>query len=216
MSIFDQAPALSVAPFYFKEIGDQVEGTYIGKREKDADGNYERDNFNNEIITYELQVPDGIKNVSFTLSKKINEDMKHVKFGQIIGFKYVSKDKFMKNGKETEFKNIKVFADPKIVDKEWVAMHADGTSDSGAGAVAHGQSQADKDFDSFGAEPTNDEPFVSESSSPEAKLKAISELAKTKLGVIDPSAVKDAVMTATSLAFLPVNYMKIIEILTSK
>ncbi len=34
MNIFEEGKSLSVAPFYFKEIGDEVQGTYIGKREK--------------------------------------------------------------------------------------------------------------------------------------------------------------------------------------
>ncbi len=52
--------------------------------------------------------------------------------------------------------------------------------------------------------------------SPEAKLRSISDLAKTKLGIIDPESIKEKVMEATGLAFLEVNYDKIIESLTNK
>lgn len=218
MNIFEQGKALSVAPFYFKEVGDEIQGTYIGKRGMDENGHYERDNFNNEIITYELQVPDGIAEVAFTITKKINDDMNHVKFGQIIGFKHTGmqsyKDK--RTGKISEFKNIKVFADPKIVDAEWLAMN------EGVGEIVKPSKEGIETIDmdkknqaNFNAMTAN-EPFVSESSSPEAKLKAITDLAKDKLGVIDPNILKDKVMEFTGLAFLEINYMAIIKSLESK
>lgn len=220
MNIFEQAKPLSIAPFYFKEVGDEVQGTYIGMRGRGTDGNYERDNYNNEIITYELQVSDGIRNVSFGITKKIHDDMKHVKFGQIIGFKYMNRGTFMKNGKETEFKNIKVFADEKIVDTEWLKMHSGGaTNDSGAGILPVDPA-VKIDFGVFNGPVETivmaDEPFASESSSPEQKLKAISDLAKSKLGIIDPSVLKEKVMEATGMAFLPVNYDAIIANLSNK
>lgn len=146
MNIFEQGKALSTSNFYFKNVGDQVQGTYVGKRTG------ERDNFDNEGTYYELQVPDGIVNVFFTASKKINQDMDHVKFGQVIGFKYVSRDKFLKNGREVEFKNIKVFADPKMVDQGWLDMHDGGkVNDSGIGKiVTEDKPKGDAGFGVFG------------------------------------------------------------------
>lgn len=216
--IFAQGKTFGASNFYFKEVGDQVQGTYIGKRTG------EKDNFGNDVITYELKVPDGVANVSFTTTKKINEDMNHVRFGQIIGFKFVSRDKFMKNGKETEFKNIKIFADAKIVDQDWLNQHEGGkTNDSGSGKVVIPQAQA-----GFGAfdDPYETDPLtgqklekpievmeMGDETSPEGQLKQIADLARTKLGVVDPTTLKEKVMEATELAFIPTNYEKIIEAL---
>lgn len=198
--IFSQGKQISVAPFYFKEVGDQVQGTYIGKRTD------EKDSFNNDVIVYELLTSDGIKNIAFTLTKKIHEDMNHVKFGQIIGFKYISKDKFMKNGKETEFKNIKVFADAKIVDKEWLDSHKGGkVNDSGAGLINTDNSD---NLDNFMKDLE-----TPEGSKTDHQLKKITELANQKLHITNPLEVKDAVMEKTGLAFIESNYTKIIELL---
>ncbi len=201
-NIFEQGKAVSVEPFYFKEVGDSIQGTYVGKRTG------EKDNFGNEVIVYELKTESGtIKNVSFTVSKKINDDMNYVRFGQIVGFKFLSRDKFMKNGRETEFKNIKVFADPKIVDQDWLNTHEGGSkNDSGVGMI---ETEKMIDLDGFAAELSNGVDITS----PDFQLKKIADLAKTKLGVSDPLVVKDKVMETTGLAFIPANYSRIIELL---
>lgn len=199
-NIFEQGKQISVLPFYFKDPGDEIQGTYIGKREN------EKDNFNNDVIVYEIQAADGIKNVSFTLSKKIHEDMNHIRFGQIIGFRYIDKQKFNKNGKETEYKNIKVFADPKIVDQEWLDAHQGGkVNDSGVGLV---NTNNDNNLDAFMKDLD-----VVDTDSADYKLKKIADLAKNKFGVTDPTQVKERVMEVTGLAFLEVNYDKMIELL---
>jgi len=219
MNIFEQGKAMSITNFFFIKVGDEVQGTYIGKREKDENGNYERDpKYGNEIITYEFQTPSGIVNVPFSYKTKlgkvmrIHEEMAHVNFGQIIGIKFVEKGA---NG-VGDFKNIKVFADKKYIDEGWVKAHANGSNDSGLGANAQPNQPStptDDGFGAFGEKKTEPEPFISEGSSVEAKLKAISELAKTKLGVIDPARIKDVVMEKTELAFIQSNYVKIIQIL---
>lgn len=214
MNIFEQGKTLTIEPFYFKNIGDEIQGTYVGKRDADDHGVFEKDSYGHDLITYELQVQGGIKNVAFTATKKIHNDMTHVKFGQVIGFRYVKDGTFMLNGKPTSFKDVKVFADEKIVDTAWLKAHADGSNDSGLGINSQPVSK-DDGYGAFGEKPVEEEAFLSEGSSVEAKLKAISELAKTKLGVIDPAKVKDAVMTATEMAFIPVNYFKIVQALTN-
>lgn len=209
MNIFDEVKPLSIANFYFKEEGDQVQGTYIGKRVG------EKDNYGNEVTVYEIQTEDGIKNVPFTSTKKINEDMNHVHFGQIIGFKHEGMKTFTKNGKPTQFKDIRIFADPKIVDKAWMTIHADGSNDSGAGAVKEeGKKESLDELVDF-MKDAGPSPYDKPSVTPESQLKTIAELAKTKLGVNDPLSIKEKVMESTALAFLPINYAKIIESLTN-
>ena len=202
VDIFEQGKVLSIQPFYLKELGDKVQGTYIGVKKNVCIS----EKYGQMGNVYQLSTDEGIKEVSFGLTKKINDDMKYVKLGQIIGFQHFGK-KQMKDGRE--FNDIKIIADPKIVDADWLAQN-EGKSETETvvSSAPHGMIDLDAEF------PT-EEAFVSESSSPEAKIKAISDLAKEKLGVIDPLKVKDIVMEKTGLAFLPMNYMAIINALTN-
>ncbi len=211
VNIFKEGKVMDVSPFYFKNIGDEVQGTYVGKRQG-------IDNYKNQVMIYELKNDSGISVVSFPIGKKINKDMEAVKFGQIIGFKYVSREKFIKNNKESEYKNMKVFADPNIVDQEWLNEHADGSNDSGisegeesSSDSAEGTSAGFGDFDS----PVPSETPAKSNLSNEEMLVKIAELAKTKLGAVESSQIKDKVMEATGLAFLPTNYGKILDVLNT-
>ena len=116
VDIFEQGKVLNIEPVYLKELGDKVQGTYIGVK-KNVCISEKYGQFGN---TYQLETPEGIKEISFGTTKKINEDMKFVKFGQIIGFQHFGK-KTMKDGRE--FNDIKIIADPKIVDTEWLKQY---------------------------------------------------------------------------------------------
>ena len=225
MNIFEQGKTVSVSWFYFKNIGDQIQGTYVGK----VLGL--KDSFNNDQIIYELSTKNGIVKVGFRTTQKINKTMDYVNFGQIVGFKYVSKEKFMNKvlKKEQEYKNIQVFADPKIVDQEWIDSQkmnkveiATKTADSPVSE--DGQEIVADEVPGFGdfdnPIPEADAPVVEvkkpvakKTTTVEEKLVEIAELAKTKLSIVDPAKVKDAVMEATGLAFIASNYTKIIAAL---
>ena len=224
IDIFEQGKVLSIKPFYMKDpsepetemAGSKIQGTYIGVERDVEIGSIQYPQIGNK---YHLLTPDGIRWVGFSSGKRINEDMKMVKFGQIIGFKHFGKGK-MKNGKS--FNDIKIIADPKIIDNEWLAANKDSLGANGVvestesdPEIAASRVQAEKDFNAFSGAVDNDEAFVSESSSPESKLKEIADLAKAKLGVIDPMTVKESVMKTTGLAFIESNYMSIINMLRS-
>jgi len=221
-NIFTAAKPVNVEWFYFKEVGDQVQGTYVKK----VVGL--KDSFENDQIVYELSTPTGIKRIGFRVPQKINRDMDYVNLGQIVGFKFVSTVKWMnpKLHKEQDVKNIQVFADPKIVDQEWldtrknievVTHETVATPDlvEGEGSVI----EADEvpgfgDFENPIPEVKEEvkEPAktVKKVKTKEEQLVEIAELAKVKLGIVDPSKVKDAVMEETGLAFISSNYAKII------
>ena len=65
----------------FKNAGDSIQGTYVGKITGTIDG------FGNEQIVYQLLKDEEVYNVSFGLNKRsINDEMSKVVFGQIVGF----------------------------------------------------------------------------------------------------------------------------------
>lgn len=238
--IFNEGKAISVEWFYFKNPGDSIQGTYVNKILG------LKDSFQNEQIVYELQTSRGLKRVGFRTTQRINKNMEYVKYGQIIGFKHMGMTKFHNRvlNKDQECKDIQVFADPKIVDKEWLEAHngeptvptrvtevdnpvetgpvsqditpdaVPGWDDSSEGGEDSGFGDFDKPVPSADAPAPVVTPAPAKTLPAAALLLQIAELAKAKLGVMDPSKVKEAVMNATGLAFVPSNYQKIIDTLT--
>ena len=214
INIFESAKE-KVMPSWakFTNAGDSAQGTYIGKIVGQIDG------YGNEQIIYQLlQDDDTVVNVGFGLNKKVmNNDMATVRFGQIIGFKYKGKiavkDKF---GKTVEVKDFSLFQDPKITNKVWLEENKDNMPQvAQAVAPSAGDTAANKQFESMTAPEANDVPFTSAGSSTNAdKLETINKLAVEKLGAT-PADVKDKVMESLGVAFIPVNYDKIVEVLTA-
>lgn len=193
----------------FVNAGDKVQGTYIGKITGQIDG------YGNEQIIYQLLQDDGsVMNVGFGLNKKfLNRDMETVRFGQIIGFVYKGtieiKDKF---GKVTKVKDYGIHQDSKIVNDAWLKENEGNMPVATKVEPSPERADTFKDFD---LNKTEDVPFSSTGSlTNEDKLAVIEKLAKDKLGATDVSTVKEMVMEATSVAFIPLNFDKIIEALT--
>lgn len=219
INIFEKGKNMTVSWFYFKEIGDQVQGTYIGKKTG------VKDIFGNDQIVYILDTPEGIKNVGFKVGQRINKDMELIRLGQIIGFHYQNRAKFFNKilKKEQECKNMVLWADSKIVDQVWIDSHPDGVSDVAEMEVTSPSAESDEaedggpkgfgDFDTPAKAPVAEVKSKLSNVAPEELLKAIVEQAKTSLGVSDAAQVKDKVMEVTGLAFLPQNFEKILEML---
>lgn len=121
IDIFKQTTPQTGEFFKFAEKGDGVQGTYIDRREA-------KDGFGNDQIIYVLKDKDGkIWNAAFRKSSVVvHEQMKSVKPGQIVGFKFDDWGT-VKRGVNagTKFRIVNVYADPKHVDKEWVSTHGD-------------------------------------------------------------------------------------------
>ena len=221
-NIFDVTKEKTVPAWAkFKVAGDAVQGTYVGKIVGLIDG------YGNEQIVYQLLQENGeVINVGFGLNKKmLNADMQQVKFGQIIGFKFKGmkeiKDKF---GKTTNVKDFAFHQDPKIVNAEWLKANEGhmpvvikATNDTSARSTVPGAAPSDE-LETFvkDAAEVEDVPFSSPGSlTNEDALAAITKIAKEKMGVSDPIEVKEKVMTATGIAFIPINFPKILEALTA-
>jgi hypothetical protein len=216
IDIFSSGKSSEVEWASFKEIGDSYQGTYIGK--------YKAINkYNQSQTIYELLDAAGkIIKVGVLDTKKIFHNvMDHVFLGQIVGFKY-TENKPSKNGTGNDTKIIAIWQDPKIVNQEWIDRQKELSQINKAeliGATSMEETEGDEDptgdgWGAFGTPTKADEqpveaPTVNEL---DAKLKLISELAQSKIGVSgDANVIKDKVMEVTGLAFLPVNYDKIIS-----
>lgn len=110
LNIFDEVKQGQF--FKFEKVGDAVQGTYIGKSR--AMGKF------GEQVLYILQDKEGnVWNVPFGLTKTIVHDkMDGVKFGQIIGFKF---DESRPNDKGNDAKIIRVYENPKFIDRAWLS-----------------------------------------------------------------------------------------------
>lgn len=201
----------------FLNDGDSYQGTYIGKITGQRDG------YGNEQIIYQLlQDDDSVINVGFGLNKKvIHKDLEEVKFGQILGIRYKGtvtiKDRH--TGKPLEVKDFALHYDPKIVNAKWLEENKDNMPEvtvaaPSAPTVESGNFEKLDGPDTIVK--TDDIPFSSEKSLTNAdKLKAIEQLATEKLGEFKGTT-KEKVMEATGIAFIPLNYDKILEALAAK
>lgn len=232
IDIFKQGNEIGYEWASLKNIGDSVQGTLIGRHSG-------QNQFKQEQWIYELLDSNNkILWVGINKSKKRTlEQLAYVKVGQIVGFKYVENNTFKtRAGTSVTEKVIKIFADEKIVNSKWLAEHPNARldrdsspisdvpegNDMGEGPVGDvpggwaptEDAAADKAFAGFGVPEASPIP----QSAPvvisnEEKLKRINDLARIKLNVVDESQVKDKVMDATGIAFIPVNYDKIISAL---
>lgn len=198
----------------FEKAGDVIQGTYVGKITGTIDG------FGNAQIIYQLLKSGEVFNVAFGENKKvIHQDMTKTKFGQIVGFKFKGKLQVKnKAGKMVEVKDFGLYADPKIVDTEWLKENADNmpTATHVNTEFAQEKSAANQEFSNFGVSesspvPSNDVPA---SITSEDKLAIITKLAHDKLGASELE-VKDKVMENLQIAFIPRNYDQIIASLNT-
>jgi hypothetical protein len=210
VNIFEEASE-KVMPAWakFTNPGDSIQGTYVGCIKNVKDG------YGNDQIVYQLMGDDGkITNVGFGLNKKfIVREMEIVKFGQIVGFKFKAWVRVKnKMGKETDVKDYTINHDPKIVNEVWLKEN-EGNMPTVTDSKSN-EDTAEREFNNFGKK--EDVPFSSEGSlTNEDKLILINKLAVEKLGVNDQTLVKDVVMEKTGIAFVPVNFQKIIDSLSA-
>jgi len=119
IDIFASTKPQSGEFFKFKNVGDGVQGTYIDMRNG-------KDSFGNEQAIYVLQDASGkIWNLGFRQTNAvIHERMNGIQFGQIVGFRLdeLRDSKRLKNqdGSPTKVKIIRIYADSKLVDQDWL------------------------------------------------------------------------------------------------
>lgn len=195
IDIFSSAKPQGGEFFKFQNVGDSIQGTYIDVR-------VGTDSFGNQQTIYVLQDSTGkVWNLGFRQSSMIiHERMAGIHFGQIVGFRFDEHRESKKNP-GTKAKIIRIYADSKMLDHEWLKAQRELEATFGASqgnAVANpvqpiGQPQKKEDVFGFdGEEDTenSDVPFNSPAtggSSPVEDAKprneavdAIRNLAKTK------------------------------------
>lgn len=169
IDIFSIAKPQSGEFVKFINIGDSIQGTYIDKRQA-------IDSFNNEQTIYVLEDKDGkCWNVAFRLTTTIiHERMDGISYGQIVGFKF-DEHRESKRNPGTKVKIIRIYADPKLVNREWIDAQKALGNNSFIAPKEPKVAPEQSNFDKFG----EGEPFPSEPKSNEA-IEAIRALAKTK------------------------------------
>lgn len=210
VDIFKEGTKSEMSWFTAKNIGDKVQGTYIDRLEGE-------DQWNNPQFMYVLKTEDGsLVQVAVKKTKTpLLKQMEGVKFGQIIGFVY-SKDLAPKPGKGTNpIKIIDLIQNPSIVDEQWLAAQKKLAGISMPLSSTTTEPVAEKVVEPI---PNTiegvwgkDEVEAVKVMTDADKINIIADIAKTKLGVTDAAQVKDKVMEATMLAFIPANLDKIIE-----
>jgi len=136
IDIFSSAAPQSGEWFKFANVGDSIQGTYIDVREG-------TDSFGNQQTIYVLQDANGkVWNLGFRQTAMvIHERMKGIRLGQIVGFRF-DEHRESKRNPGTKVKIIRIYADPKLVDNEWLAARKE--------IEAHfGVSAAPKTLDEF-------------------------------------------------------------------
>lgn len=114
IDIFKSAKPQSGEFFKFKNVGDSLQGTYIDVRNG-------TDSFGNQQTIYVVQDTSGkVWNLGFrSTALVIHERMNGVRFGQIVGFRF-DEERDSKRNPGTKVKIIRIYADPKLVDQEWL------------------------------------------------------------------------------------------------
>jgi len=116
VDIFAETTPESGEFFKFEKIGDKIQGTYISMSQS-------IDTFQNNQNVYLIKDSAGkIWNVAFRESNVIvNERMKAISLGQIVGFSF-DEERPGKMGNKAKI--IRIYADPKYIDDEWIKQQA--------------------------------------------------------------------------------------------
>jgi len=203
MSIFSEENKVTGSVMKFKNVKDKIEGTLLSIRDtvSTLSGNpqqvYEIKASGKEVITEGKSVPVKEGDVWVIYSTKfIENQMRHINVGQIIGLIFEKEEKPKQNG-HNPMKCITVFANSNIVDEKFLASRD-------ASETANEQvSEA----------PSNDENFAAElDTSASSMVKdEVYALAKEKLGATDDEDdIKLKVMEATKKAFIDQNLEEIL------
>lgn len=202
---YDDLPEVEGEIINWDEVGQVVCGTYVGKS-KPINTKFGINHL------YEIKNDEG-EIVKFWGRKIIDDKMKFFKFGTKVKVHFVaSRPSKMGN----DWKEIKVYGNPKIVDEEWLKEQSEMSEATDESPV---EEQADGPVDEPVNEPQSepeeekkpdDSPFHTKTEK-EEMLTAIIKLAETKLGTKTAEEAKEKVMNSSGLAFIDCNLLKLIE-----
>lgn len=114
INIFEDAKPQGGEFFKFKKVGDSIQGTYI-------DAHDAVDSYGNEQTIYVLlDTNNKVWNLGFRKTATvIHERMKGIRLGQIVGFRF-DEERDSKRNPGTKAHIIRIYADPKLIDTEWL------------------------------------------------------------------------------------------------
>lgn len=216
-SIFDESNKVEGNWMKFRKIGDYIEGTLVGRREVPS-----QFSSGNQII-YELKVTDVVRDGQgedvetgdlWNVGGKfgIDQQMKTVRVGQVIGMKFESTKKNPRPG-FNDTKIIQIYANKDIVDEQWLQEQevAEAAEEEGTAAeqLDAKMEEKEKEFLKDMVKP------IDEMNEAEMKEEIIA-LAKEKLGAKSDDEVSTKAMEATELAFIDKNFPDILVALRQK
>jgi hypothetical protein len=223
--LFTEENAVNRGSFFkFADIGSRLYGTLTGIRRG-------QDGYGNEQTIYEVLTQEGEYKLFGNKKPIIDDYMKHVRLGQIVGFELVERRQIP--GRKNPANIIQPYASPKLVNEEWVKenQHLIQSSLRTPNLEEAVESDSDLPFDDepLGDGPVEPQPEVKKprvntrpvgsakiaSPAPATmtradKVKEIGELAQKKLGATDTSDIKNKVMEATEIAFVEKNLDEIL------
>jgi len=195
-TIFSDENKITSSWIKFKEVGDRFEGTLVGKRTitNKIDGSPQ--------IIYEL-IDSEKKTWLYGSKKAVDAQLRFVKLGQIIGLEFVEKRASSEIGRSPTH-IIQVFANPKIVNSEWLEEKE--MLDKLGGEIVEETSEKLPDFSAD----NSNEPFTSVNPKTTV-LSEIKKIAKEKFGPSTDDELYNLIMDKTKIAFNESNYSQILE-----
>jgi hypothetical protein len=196
--------------FKFVEIGDRLFGTLTGIRRG-------QDGFGNEQTIYEILTPEGDYKLLGNKKPILDDYMKHVKLGQIVGFELTERRKTSAGKNPANI--ITPYADGSF-NEDWLKENSHLLRSNNLVDEVEEASTGDTEAP-FESTPLPKASVKLEGSahlaspapaimSKEEKIKEIGELAQKKLGATDVNDIKDKVTEATEIAFVEKNLDKIL------
>lgn len=197
VNIFEQGVEMKAGWAKFVNIGDKVQGTYVGKKKAVS-------KFGPQIV-YELM--DELGNITLVGIREGDEAfhnfMKLVRLGQIIGIEYKEN---VDTKKGNPYHKLVIIHNPKIVNEEWLNAQKN-VQEQPLETISAQEEENDPNDPIFGDAAQEKTPFDDDAD----KIKKIGELAGKKFGTTDANDIRNKVMESTGLAFISANLDAIIE-----
>ena len=196
-----------------KVIGDQIEGTLVGKRtapdryKPGTDQTVYDIKVNAEPIISVGETIEGREGNIFAVFGKpgIDAQMRYIRLGQIIGFKFTEKVP-SKDTAMNDTHKIQVYADKDVVDTEWLTSQEEVVVGDASGGATETPAEVAQATPAPAAPAA---PAAAPAQTTDQILAEIAKLSEEKFGTKTPEEMKEKVMEVTQLAFIEGNLGKI-------
>lgn len=207
---FNEDDKVADAFIKWEKVGNKVQGTLIGKRQKPNDLKPGEMQWIYELLTED-------DNIVLVGGKPgIDMQMKHIKLGQIVELRYVEEKKSKRPGLSPT-KIIQVYTRKDAMNEEWLnnqeALAREETTATAENRIQDTSDDGEIKLDEIpfdDPKPAVADPQASAPATADEKKALIIQLAKEKLGVAEEN-VMQKVMEVTGLAFIASNFSSIID-----